>query len=109
MEVQNIFNIPKGNPDEQETLESLFNNKNLLIERIVTHKPYEKPGQWYDQDKDEWVVLLEGEAELEFKDEKNIKITKGDYFIIPAHKIHRIKQSGLNTKCIWLAIHGDLK
>ena len=109
MVVKNIYNIPKGNPDEQETFETLLRNENVLIERIVTQKPYESAGEWYDQKEDEWVVLLQGEAELEFKNEKNIKLISGDYLFIPAHKIHRIKHSGIEEKCIWLAIHGNLK
>lgn len=109
MEVKNIFDIPEGNPDEQETFETVIENKNLLIERIITHKPYDSPGEWYNQEKDEWVVLIEGEAELELKDEKKIKLFKGDYIFIPAHKIHRINKSGNEEKCIWLAVHGNLK
>jgi len=109
LNVKNIFDIPEGNPEKQESFETLIKNQNLLIERIITHKPYDIPGKWYDQEKDEWVVLLEGEAEIEFRDKKNIKLFKGDYIFIPAHKTHRIKETTSKGKCIWLAVHGNLK
>ena len=109
MEIKNIYSKPKETSDEQEIFETLHKNENLQIERIITQKPFELPGEWYDQEKDEWVLLLEGEAELEFKDEFPIKLFKGDHIFIPAHKIHRVKQSAIDQKCIWLAIHGNLK
>lgn len=109
MKVFNIYTKPDGSSDEQEIFETLLISSNLKIERIITQKPYTIPGEWYNQENDEWVLLLEGEAELEIKGEKSINIFKGDYIFIPARKIHRIKQSSTNTNCIWLAIHGNLK
>jgi len=109
VEIGNIYSIPNENSDNQEIFETLIQHNNLLIERIITKKPYDSPGKWYDQKNDEWVLLLEGQAELEFKNGEIKKLFKGDYIFIPAHKIHRVKQSGSDEKCIWLTILGKLK
>ena len=107
--VGNIYDINGDPAGEHEVFEILFQFRDVKVERIVTHKPYEKPGEWYNQEKDEWVLLLQGEAVIEFEDKKKLQLIKGDYIFIPAHKIHRVRSSGTKEKCVWLAIHGKFK
>lgn len=38
------------------------------MERIVSNGQVTPEGEWYDQDLDEWVVVLEGEARLHYMD-----------------------------------------
>lgn len=109
MKIKNIYTKEGNDTIEREVFETLHMNKNLLIERIVTHQPYETPGDWYDQEKDEWILLLQGKAEIEFYERESIVIKAGDYFFISAHERHRIKRTSEIPKCIWLAIHGNLK
>ena len=106
---QNIFNIDNVHSDDSEVFENILEKGDLKIERIVTLKPYKNPGKWYDQEGDEWVLLLQGEAILEFKKGQVLHLKAGDYIFIPAHQEHRINHSSLEPKCIWLAIHGKLK
>ncbi len=40
----------------------------VRIERIVSHRHASPPGFWYDQTADEWVMLAQGSAVLEFDD-----------------------------------------
>ena len=105
----NIFSDPLVNKNTPESFELLVATDDLLIERIVTGETFTTPGQWYDQDKDEWVVLMQGRAELEFEDNEVIGLNRGDYIFIPAHKRHRVKEVSKSPHCIWLAIHGNLK
>ncbi len=56
----NIFSDPLVNKNAPESFESLVVTDDLLVERIVTGETFTTPGQWYDQDKDEWVVLITG-------------------------------------------------
>ncbi len=51
------------------------------------------PGEWYDQDTDEWVILLQGEAILSYADGSETNLTPGDYLFIPAHQKHRVEYS----------------
>jgi cupin 2 domain-containing protein len=105
---KNIFSAP-AETDKQEIFEILFQTNNFKVERIYTLQPYIKPGEWYDQPQDEWVLLLKGEAVLEMKDEEYIQLVEGEYIFIPAHKIHRVRASSKDKPCIWLAIHGILE
>jgi len=109
MKIKNIFEIDDILTQESEVFESILVKEDLKIERIVTLKPYDKPGEWYDQEKDEWVLLLQGNAALEFEGQEIIELKAGDYIFIPSRKKHRIKHSSSHTKCIWMAIHGNLK
>ncbi|MEZ5082657.1 MAG: cupin domain-containing protein [Bacteroidales bacterium] len=102
---RNIFDIKNIRSKEQEVFESIIDTKNILVERIVTLNHYDKPGKWYDQETDEWVLLLKGNAIIEIKDEEIITLNEGDYCFLPAHKIHRVKQTSEKSPCIWLAVH----
>jgi cupin 2 domain-containing protein len=62
-------------------------------------------GEWYDQTQDEWVMLVRGEAKLEYDDGSQIDLKKGDYVMIPAHTKHRVAWTIENELTIWLAVH----
>ena len=109
MKHHNLFSPHPIDAKGDEFFEILLDAPDVRIERIVGLKPFDKPGPWYDQEEDEWVVLLQGEAHLEIKDEKIIHLKKGDFVFLPAHKVHRISKTKSNQKCIWLAVHGKLK
>ncbi|MGR8980790.1 MAG: cupin domain-containing protein [Gammaproteobacteria bacterium] len=99
----NIFNdIP--DPLPAELLETLYQKNNVHIERIVSRGHTSPSGHWYDQDGDEWVVLLQGNAIIEYEnDQPNAVLTAGDYLLIPAHLKHRVAWTDSET--IWLAVH----
>ena len=103
----NIFNLPAPLP-QKELFESLLANDNILIERIISTGQATPPGEWYEQNKDEWVVLLQGEAILAYEDGSQIKLSSGDYLLIPAQQKHRVAYTSSDPPCIWLAIHGNL-
>lgn len=92
----NIFDILKGDMP-QELVEILLQNKNVRIERIVSKC---HTTDWYDQDEDEWIVLLTGEAEIELEND-TISLTAGDTMFIPKHKKHRVVKT---TECVWLCV-----
>src|SRR3990172_909959 len=50
------------------------------------------PGVWFDDETDEWVILLRGSAGLLLEGEsKEAIMGPGDYILIPAHKRHRVE------------------
>ncbi len=100
----NIFDLPSQLPTT-ELFETLLTQENIIIERIISKGQITTSGEWYDQDKNEWVILLQGEAELSYEDNSRIKLTKGDYLYIPAHQKHRVEYTSTKPVCIWLAIH----
>jgi len=104
MKKTNIFtNIPKKL--NEELFEDILNKPNIKIQRIISDGNTEEEFQWYDQNNDEWVIILQGAAIIEFKDEDDIKLETGDYINIPAHKKHKISWLNKDIKTIWLAVH----
>jgi cupin 2 domain-containing protein len=63
----NLFALPSPLPEE-ESFEPLLPDRGVLIERIVSTGQASPPGHWYDQERDEWVVLLQGRAKLAWED-----------------------------------------
>lgn len=104
----NIFSEPPAT-DQPEYFESLVKTKDILIERIVTTEKFKAPGPWFDQECDEWVLLISGEAQLEFEDNKTVSMKKGDFIMIKAHQRHRVLWASIEPNSLWLAVHGDLK
>ncbi len=80
-----------------------FENSALKIERIVSHCHSSPEGFWYDQAEDEWVMVLRGEATLEFAGGDLIEMKEGDYLLIPRRQKHRVCCTGPAT--VWLAVH----
>ena len=62
--IGNLFQLPNPLPPTEELFTPLLEHENLRIERIVSKGQTTPPGQWYDQDQDEWVILLQGQATL---------------------------------------------
>ena len=101
IEVKNIFsNISSNTKDE--ILETLVRNESCKIERIISNTHSTEKNKWYDQDKNEFVLLLKGSAELLFFPNELIKLKEGDYLIIPSHKKHRVEKTAEET--IWLTV-----
>ena len=105
MLIRNLFSEIPAKVSE-EIFEDIIANRHFKLERIVSNGNATPEGQWYDQDMDEWVILLAGEAGLFFENETDVRILKpGDYLHIPAHARHRVAWTKENEKTIWLAIH----
>ncbi len=99
--VDNLFaNLPELSESEQSL--SLFEKPRIKIERIVSESYSSPAGFWYDQDEDEWVVVVRGEATLEFEGGELVRMKEGDYVTIPRHVKHRVHQTSPET--IWLAV-----
>lgn len=102
MLTQNIFQSLPDNL-ENEVFESLVQNDNLRIERIISNGHRSPESGWYDQADNEWVILLKGEAMLSFEQGDDVHLKPGDYLNIPAHCKHKVSWS--KTETIWLAVH----
>ena len=101
----NIFkNIPDQLPEE--LIECIFKQDNIRIERIISKGHMTPAGQWYDQDGDEWVMLLQGQATVLYqKDNQSFDLVAGAYLLIPAHTRHRVEWTAPELDTVWLAIH----
>lgn len=88
-----------------EVFEVLAQSETTTIERIISQGHSTPNGDWYDQERHEWVMVLQGEAVLSFADGTSTRMTAGDYVNIPAHHKHRVEWTHPNQPTIWLAIH----
>ena len=99
--VDNLFaNLSELSSSEQFL--SLFENPFVKIQRIVSESYSSPPGFWYDQDEDEWVIVVRGKATLEFEGGELVRMQEDDYVTIPRHVRHRVQQT--DSKTIWLAV-----
>ncbi|MCK5544382.1 MAG: cupin domain-containing protein [Desulfobulbaceae bacterium] len=90
----------------EELAEVILESNNVRIERIVSKGHSSPDGFWYDQEKNEFVVLLKGRAKLLFEGEPKVVIMKpGDYVEIKAHVKHRVDWTDPEEETVWLAIH----
>lgn len=66
---RNIFqNLPRKMPGELFSV--IAQAREIEIERIVSRGHSSPPGFWYDQDFDEWVLVLRGAAQLRLAGKK---------------------------------------
>lgn len=100
--------IPAELPEELCTV--LSEGEGVKIERIVSDGHASPEDFWYDQEQDEWVMLIAGSAVLSL--EKNsgiekIELNAGEHLFIPAHQRHRVESTSATEKTIWLAVFFD--
>ena len=102
--MNNLFaDLPISLPEELADV--LAESKHVRIERIVSTGQCSPAGFWYDQKQVEWVVVLKGEAKLQFEgDGEPIHMKPGDFIHIPANKKHRVEWTTPNEPTVWLAV-----
>ena len=105
MKIKNLFrDLPKGMV--KEISEVLLDTRHFRLERILSTGQGTPRREWYDQESNEWVILLEGSAGLLFEGETEACVMHpGDYVDIPAHRRHRVEWTDSKRKTIWLALH----
>jgi glyoxylase-like metal-dependent hydrolase (beta-lactamase superfamily II) len=57
-----------------ERVDVLVDSGTVRLERIISRGHTTPPGEWYDQDRDEWVVVLRGSAGLRFEGENGERV-----------------------------------
>jgi len=96
----NIFDLPPlPLPEELTTI--LAESGSVRIERIISTG---QVSDWYDQDETEFVVLLEGSAEIEFESGRLTALLKGDTLLIAPHERHRVSYTSSSPPCVWLCV-----
>ena len=103
-DVENVFSsIPADIP--RELFQDILIAGRFKIERIVSRGHASPEGFWYDQDQNEWVILLKGGAGLRFEGKDDIReLVPGDYVNIPAHVKHRVEWTDPDTETVWIAV-----
>jgi len=97
--------IPEALPDE--LFDVIASAGSVEIERIVSRGHASPAAGWYDQARDEFVLLLRGAARLEFEHGSPVDMAAGDWLNIPAHRRHRVAWTDPDRDTVWLAVHYD--
>ena len=98
-----LTGVPADLP--QELFETLAHSDAVHIERIVS-KGHASPAEgWYDQQRNEWVLLLQGAARIAFADGDDVTLKPGDWLRIPARCKHRVAWTDPEQESVWLAVH----
>ena len=104
METANLFkHLPEDLTDE--VFENICHSDTVKIERIVSKGHTTPKNKWYDQDKNEWVIVLKGAARIIFEDQPEVHLQVGDYMNIPKHVRHQVSWTSNDEETIWLAVH----
>jgi cupin 2 domain-containing protein len=101
-----LVTIPESWNAEDELIEKIFTTATFRFERIISKGHTTPAGQWYDQDDDEWVALIQGEATMVLERGLLLTLHAGESLTIPAHCRHRVEFTSSDPPCVWLALHG---
>ena len=103
MKPGNIFeSIPEQLDDE--VFDSLIQQANVKIERIVSKGHSSPKSGWYEQDHNEWVIVLKGAATIMLEDKELVQLTVGSHLNIPAYTRHKVSWTTPDTETVWIAV-----
>ena len=98
---------PRGTDRQAERIDELLVTGGVRIERIESHghtAPTD-PDAWFDQDEDEWVMVLTGAGRLVIEgSERPIEMRTGDAVWLPAHTRHRVTWTDADRSTVWIAV-----
>jgi len=105
LERQNIF-AHEAVGSAEELIQVLLQTPRFRLERIVSNGSCTPQGYWYDQEDNEWIVLLKGKARLCFDDEAgDLELLPGDCLEISAHRRHRVEWTSPDEQTVWIVVH----
>jgi cupin 2 domain-containing protein len=92
-----------------EQFTTLLETPGLRVERILSPPGHSTPaGEWFDQDRDEFVLVLQGRGALLIEGhEGEIVLNPGDYLRLPAGVRHRVAWTDAHGPTVWLALHHE--
>lgn len=94
----NIFN-QKSPLVDSERFTTVIETNSFRVESICSWM--NTPGEYFDQNEDEWVVLITGEAILEIE-EIEYPLIAGDSIFLPKHTRHRVISTSQNA--VWIGV-----
>ena len=88
-----------------EIFDDLVSSDTVKIERIISKGQTSPDFGWYDQEQNEWVMIIAGSAIIGFDDKPSVTLKAGDYLNIPAHQKHKVAWTDPDVETVWLAVH----
>ncbi|MCI5117080.1 MAG: cupin domain-containing protein [Candidatus Electrothrix sp. LOE1_4_5] len=91
---------------KNEQVDEILQAENIRIERIVSKGHTSPTTGWYDQEENEWVLVLQGAGTILFaEDNQRVTLQQGDFFHIPAHAKHKVVWTDPEEFTVWLAMY----
>lgn len=102
--MEKVCNLLKNIPtiSNEEIFETLAKTENITIERIISYGQITSQEYWYDQQEDEFVMVVKGRAIIKYDDGSIYKLNENDSLYIQAHQKHQVIYTSNPT--IWLAV-----
>jgi len=100
-DIRKLFELEPAAGDG-EVVRRLIEVRGFRLEQILSRGRCSPPDSWYQEERDEWVLLARGTATLEFED-GNLDLVAGDSLVIAAMRRHRVVRT--SADCIWIALH----
>ncbi len=105
-QVRSLLSAVPKRPMPEELFDVLAEKDDVRIERIVSTGQETPEGDWYDQETDEFVLLVSGAAALQIEGEADEReLAPGDWILLPAHCRHRVAWTQSEPPTVWLAVH----
>ena len=92
--------IPVNSKDE--IFQTIVKNDNIKIERIISYSQTAPSDFWYDQEEDEFVYIIQGDAKIKYVDGTVNNLNTNDSLYIKAHQKHQVIYT--SNPAIWLAV-----
>lgn len=96
---------PRPAIGEECFLDLLAGPGGARVERILSRGVSGAEAHWYEQEWDEFVLLVSGAAVLQFADGSERRLEAGSYAILPALCRHRVVWTEPEMETLWLAVH----
>lgn len=88
-----------------EAFTELLARPGVRLERIVSRGQATPEDEPMVQDRDEWVLLLQGAAGLRIEDSAEVQLKSGDWLLIEAGQKHWVTWTAKDRPTVWLALH----
>lgn len=82
--------------------------QDVRVDRIVSRGQASPEGYWYDQDEDEFILVVQGAAKLTLNENgqhRHIEMSAMDWAFLPAHMRHRVDWTTPDENTVWLAVY----
>ncbi|WHI51735.1 cupin domain-containing protein [Microbulbifer sp. MLAF003] len=101
--MKNIFaHLPADTSVEHFT--DIVKSGDMRIERIVSYGQSSPEQGWYNQEQNEWVIVLSGYGLIEFNCGEKVRLEAGDFVEITAGRKHRVLETSSEEATVWLAV-----
>ncbi len=88
-----------------EAFTELLSRPGVRLERIVSRGQSTPEDEPMLEERDEWVLLLEGAAGMRIEDSAEISLGPGDHMLIAGGQKHWVTWTAKDRATVWLALH----